>query len=561
MIIPNIDELKKYSIDELKNLCNDIREILINLSHNKAIHLSSNLGIVELSVALLYVFDSPEDKIVYDVGHQCYVHKILTNRNNLLHSIYTYKGLSGFQDPCESNHDLVSFGHSSTSLSFVQGVVENLPFLNYCIPVIGDASIANGLAFEALNNISYNQTKMIIILNDNGMSISKNVGGLANAYNDSLTKNFFNALNIDYLGPFDGNDIFQVVDVLKYVKNHSLTKPVLIHFKTVKGNGLDNAENDVDGIYHHTNLSPMVSKKNNLYGYVAAKHLSQLTKMDNSIRVFNAAMTLGSSFLEYSKKFVDNYEDVGICESHCVLKAVGAYWANKNVFVILYSTFLQRAFDQLCHDVSRNNAAITFLIDKADIAYAEGDTHHGIYDLAYLKSIPNFIITSPSSEFELKQLINLGYANKKNPFVIRYSKDQCFVRSKNIHFNFGDWVYLQKVKGSKTLIISYGQIINELYKVYENKNIDIVNAIFLTYYDLEQVKQILKSYQKIYVVEKVYFANNLYTDLVLIAYNNKIKTDIESICIKNSKVSFGQKEIIDKLLKIDINSITSKIVL
>ncbi|MDE6645971.1 MAG: 1-deoxy-D-xylulose-5-phosphate synthase, partial [Malacoplasma sp.] len=434
---------------------------------NKSLHFSSNLGIVELSLALLYVFDSPKDLILYDTGHQSYVHKMITNRWNKMDSIREYGGLSGFQNPSESEHDLISTGHSGNILSICQGYIENSENKNnFLIPVIGDAALSNGLAFEALNNISFNKTPMLIIVNDNGMSISKNVGGLHKMMSkiqmskvvfwtekflkkslyksefgkkiywfifkcfEKITgffkeKNFFEKLGFHYFGVIDGNNLKKVIHVLKRLKNLVKFGPIILHVKTIKGYGLKEAESDESGLFHSLNLSKLSVKEDPSYGEVAANFLEKLILYNNNIKIINPAMTLSSSFLELSQKFPSNYEDVGIAEEHAITKAAGIALTNKKVFVSIYSTFLQRGYDNVFHDVSRLELPIVFLVDRADISYHDGDTHHGIYDLGFLKSIPNTVICSPSNKYELEKLISLGYENKKGPFFIRYSKDVC----------------------------------------------------------------------------------------------------------------------------------------
>lgn len=596
MKIPKLNEMKKYKVKQLKELCSFIRQEIINLSKEKVIHLSSNLGIVELSTTLLYVFDSPNDQIMYDTGHQTYVHKILTGRYNLFKTIRDFNGLSGFQEPKESIHDFISTGHSGNMISIAQGINENKNNKNYFIPVVGDASISNGLSLEALNDVSYNKTKMIIIINDNEMSISKNVGAIHNlmskfkmskfnfiggnivrkimSKNNFLKKiylffstisykmfslfiknNFFESMDYKYIGLVDGHNIKKLIYAFEKAKWYSDIKPVIVHVKTKKGYGISNAISDFNGEYHSTTLEKNKFSNEIYYCDVAVNHIEKLLKENINIKILNPAMTYSTGFLNLSKKYKDNYEDVGIAEEHCVAKAVGIAKLNtKKVIVPIYSTFLQRTYDQLHHDVARNRLPITFLVDRADIAYGDGDTHHGIYDLAFLKSIPNTIVTSPSNKFELEKLIDMSLKNDKDPFFIRYGKDICLDVNVISEFNFGEWIHVQN-KNSNSLIISYGNIINELSKRYKNKKIDIINAIFLTKYDINFVLKILKKYMNIYVIEKTYYVSNLYSDLLKISFENKIKVNIKSISIKTNEIGFGSKEIIDKKLNIDFDSI------
>ncbi|BAC43863.1 1-deoxy-D-xylulose-5-phosphate synthase [Malacoplasma penetrans] len=600
--IPNYEDFKKMKLHELLDLAVLLRKKIIDISENKSAHLSSNLGIVELSMALLYVFDSPQDLIAYDTGHQCYVHKMITDRADKISTIRESNGLSGFQEPNESIHDFISTGHSGNILSICQGFIEkNNSKSKSVIPVIGDAAISNGLAFEALNNIAYNKTPMLIIINDNGMSISKNVGALHKIMSKFqmsksvfLTekilrkilfkkewskkiywsiyksfsklskffkgKNFFESLGFHYFGVIDGNNLKKTINVLKRIKNIVPFGPTILHVKTIKGLGYKEAELDDKGLYHSLKLSdPNLNSNNQTYGSVAANFLEKLIEYDNNIQIINPAMTLSSNFLNLSKKFPNNYEDVGIAEEHAVTKAAGMAIANKKVFVSIYSTFLQRSYDNLLHDVARLELPITFLVDRCDLSYSDGDTHHGIYDIGFLKSIPNTIITCASNKFELERLIILAYQNKSNPFFIRYTKEKCEDIEVKKEFSFGSWVYALQTKESKTCIISYGDIINDLKKEIKTKSIDLINAVFITNYQKENVLRILSTYKNIYVVEKVFDSNCLGDDLIILANENKLSCNIKKINIRNNKIGFGNKEDIDKKLNIDMNSIFAEI--
>lgn len=553
------EELKNKTIGELQSISNDVRKYLIELSKINSIHLSSNLGIVEISIGLLYCFDSPKDKIIYDTGHQCYVHKMITNRWDKIHTVRKQNGLSGFFEPSESIHDFVSLGHSGTSLSLASAIASTKED-KYVISVVGDAALNNGMIFEALNDIGNRQTKMIIIINDNGMSISKNVGAINNMLNsnESLIKSFFNSINLNYMGTYNGNDISLVVDMLKKAKTEVMNGPIVLHFKTTKGLGLKEAENDTVGMYHSNNK---VSKKNNskIYGDIAADKLIELLKLNNKIKILNPAMTLPTGFLNLATSYVNNYEDVGIAEEHAVTKASGYAINGYKTFIILYSTFLQRTYDQIMHDVSRLRLPITFLIDRCDISYGDGDTHHGIYDVAFIKTIPNSIISNASNNFVLTRLIDLSYENKSNPFFIRYTKENCALVNNYKNFNFGDWVY-EIYNQTDFLIISYGHIINEIKEkiVKNNFNCDLINAIFIKPINSEKILKIISKYKKIFVFENVYYQNCLYDDIAIICFENNINIELISINIKKSEIGFGDKKTIDVNNGIDVDNFFKK---
>lgn len=580
--IPKYEDLKKFNLDELESLAYTIRVKLIELSKEKHIHLSSNLGIVELSIALLYLYNSPNDKIIYDTGHQCYVHKILTNRYSKMRSIKDFGGLSGFQEPKESAHDFVSLGHSGTSISIAQAANElEDNYKSRYIPVIGDASLQSGVALEALNNIAFNKTKMLIVINDNGMSISKNVGqinyllsklkknhnGIENEKLQNLTlklknklnfhcssKDFFEIWGFKYFFVSNGHNIKELVNILKKAKYESKFGPVILHVKTIKGYGIKKAEEDVSGKYHAIHLDQ--PKKTKLtYGFLASNIISDLLKNDNNIFIYNPAMSYSSGFYTFHKNNPKHFEDVGIAEQHAVAKAIGASLVNKKVFVNIYSTFLQRAYD-FVYDIARLRLPVGFLLDRADISYVDGNTHHGIYDLAFLKAFNNTIITSPSNSYELDKLIRMSYLNNKNPFFIRYSNDECPIVDEFKDFEFGDWIWVNKRLGSKKCIISYGNIINELKKeINENHDFDLINAIFINNYNPNMVLKILNKYKTIFVVEKVVDTGCLANDLINIIYENNLKTKVIKINIKNNFIEFGNKIDVDKMLGFDVKNI------
>ncbi|MCF0217713.1 MAG: 1-deoxy-D-xylulose-5-phosphate synthase [Malacoplasma sp.] len=591
--IPSYLDFKKLNYEQLYSLSKLIRNELIKLSKHKKIHLSSNLGIVELSMGLLYEYDSPKDVILYDTGHQSYVHKMLTNRAHKMDSIRDYNGLSGFQSHKESIHDLISSGHSGSILSIAQGYSENRNNpSNNTIVVIGDAAISNGVCFEALNNIGYNQTPILIVINDNQMSISKNVGAIHNILNQLSSsnqtlnftnnllssKNFFEWMGFKYFYLKQGNNLKKVLQTLNKVKEYSNQMPTILHINTIKGFGFEDAENDVIGKYHSLQIKNLETtlnqdrkqsfsdtkkidckKPQNLFNNVVVNFLDKLLQIDNSIKIINPAMTYASGFLEFSERNEFNFEDVGIAEEHAVSKAAGIAITNRKVFVNIYSTFLQRAYDNILHDVARLRLPVVFLLESCDLSYGDGDTHHGIYDIGFLKSIPNTIITAPSNKYEVQKLISLAYENKHNPFFIRYAKDECVDVVQKKEFGFGSWVYVLKNIEAKTCVISYGNMINELNPILSNLRIDLINAIFITYYNVEFVTRILSLYKNVFVVEKVFDSNCLGDDLIKIAFDNKLNCKIQKINIATFEIGFGDKKSIDKKIGIDIDSITKKI--
>ncbi len=459
-------DLKQLNNEQLTALCAEIREKLITTVSANGGHLASNLGIVELTVAVHTVFDSPNDSILFDVGHQCYVHKLLTGRYDRFDTIRKEGGLSGFMSPSESEHDAFVSGHSSNSISAACGIAKANSLMgngNYAVPIVGDGAITGGMTFEALNNSGRNKEKLIVILNDNKMSISKNVGSLArhlsairtgrryihakenlrslvqkiplvgNKINRVLFRikqllkgalyncNYFESLGYYYLGPIDGNNIGAVIRALRSAKD--ISRPVIVHAITIKGNGYTPAEKNPTS-YHgvsHFDVDAGYSANSDCYSTVFGDALCELAAKDDKICAITAAMAEGTGLTAFRDKFKSRFFDVGIAEQHAVTYAAGlASKGYKPVFAV-YSSFLQRGYDQLIHDIAICDYNVTFAVDRAGIVGADGVTHQGIFDVAFLNTIPNIRVYSPSNYFELKQ--SLAHAvNEHGACVVRYPR-------------------------------------------------------------------------------------------------------------------------------------------
>ncbi|KFZ41069.1 MULTISPECIES: 1-deoxy-D-xylulose-5-phosphate synthase [Thermoactinomyces] len=465
------DELKKLPVEELPKLAEEIRRFLIESLSKTGGHLASNLGVVELTIALHYLFDSPRDKILWDVGHQAYVHKILTGRREMFSTLRQYKGLCGFPKMRESEHDCWETGHSSTSLSGAMGMVaaRDLKGEDYkVIPVIGDGALTGGMALEALNHIGESQSDMIVILNDNEMSISPNVGAIHNhlarlrtnkSYNkmkdeiqhllkkiptvgvpfaktlerikDSLkylvvSGVFFEHLGFTYIGPVDGHQLDELMESLRLAGK---TKgPVLVHVITRKGYGYKPAEDD-SVVYHGVGTYKIESgafqKKAGgppNYPSVFGKTLVKLAEKDERIVAITPAMLTGSKLEAFQKKFPQRCFDVGIAEQHAVTFAAGLATQGMKPVLAIYSTFLQRGYDQLVHDVCRQNLNVVFAVDRAGFVGEDGETHQGIYDIGYMRSQPNIVIMMPKDENELQHMIHTAVQYNDGPVAVRYSK-------------------------------------------------------------------------------------------------------------------------------------------
>ncbi len=494
-------DLKQLNKEQLTSLCAEIRDKLISTVSANGGHLASNLGIVELTVAVHTVFDSPNDSILFDVGHQCYVHKLLTGRYEKFDTIRKENGLSGFMSPSESEHDAFVSGHSSNSVSAACGIAKANALSgndNYVVPIVGDGAMTGGMIFEALNNSGRNKEKLIVILNDNKMSISKNVGSLTrhltairtgrryihakanlrsalqkipfvgNGINKFLfgvkqllkgalyNCNYFESLGYYYLGPIDGNNIQAVIRALRSAKD--ISRPVVVHVNTVKGFGYTPAEKNPTS-YHgvsHFDVDAGYSANSDCYSNVFGEALCKLARKDDKICAITAAMTEGTGLTKFRDEFKSRFFDVGIAEQHAVTYAAGlASKGYKPVFAV-YSSFLQRGYDQLVHDVAICDYNVTFAIDRAGIVGSDGVTHQGIFDVAFLNTIPNIRVYSPSGYDELKFYLERAL-NEKGACAVRYSRGNEGYRPDWSSDSFADYS-LHIGEDNATVAVTYGNL-------------------------------------------------------------------------------------------------------
>ena len=497
------DDLKKLPQDKLPQLCEEIRRFLIEKVSKTGGHLASNLGIVELSVALHYVFDSPDDHIMFDVGHQCYVHKLLTGRKDRFDSLRRLDGISGFLKPSESEHDCFVSGHASNSISAILGMArgDKLRGRNVSsVCVIGDGALTGGMAYEALNDAGRSGLPLIIILNDNDMSISKSVGGLAlwlsrirlkpkyfslkystqaflrkfgkaglraierisdfksDFKHKILPENIFSVLGFDYLGPADGNDIDSILPLLSQAKK--LNRPVVIHLKTVKGKGYSYSEEAPD-FYHGVSAfdsSKGTSSKSGLsFAKVFGDTMIDMSRRDDRVCAVTAAMDMGTGLSEYKQEFADRFFDVGIAEGHAVTMCAGMAKVGMIPVFAVYSTFLQRGYDQLLHDTALNGVHVVFGVDHTGSVGADGPTHHGLFDTSFLRSVPGMAIYAPSSYAELESALNMAVFDHTGPVAVKYPKGN--------EGGFGGNSFGKSsvclFEGTDVTLVSYGIMINE----------------------------------------------------------------------------------------------------
>jgi len=610
--IKNPKFLKHMQVNELEDLSCEIRSFIIDAVSRNGGHLSSNLGVVDLTIAIHKVFNSPKDKIIFDVSHQCYTHKILTGRASEFDKLRKKDGLSGFQKRSESEYDAYEAGHSSTSLSAALGMAlaRDKKHQRYnVIAVIGDGSMGNGLAYEALNHIGDVDTKLIIVLNDNEMSISKNVGGLHNSldkiraaykYNNAKknTKNFLNKipfigkrislgitnlkssfkklylkdgflfeeLGIKYYGPINGHDYKEMLEYLELAKKED--KPVLIHIITEKGKGYKYAEKDTQGLWHgvssfNKETGKFLSKNDGLVSWseVISNHLIELTKMNNTINVITPAMAGGSKLVKYQSIFPDNFIDVGIAEEHALVLANGLSIGGLIPFVSIYSTFLQRGYDQVLHDIARMNTHVILGIDRAGIVGEDGETHQGIYDLTFLLPIPNLIISTPKDSTEAGNLLYTAVM-MNSPFVIRYSKEKLEYKKDTYELlEIGSWEVLSS--GSDAVLITYGSFIpkalNIKNKLKSKIDLTVINARFQKPIDEKMYSDLLRKYKNIFIYEEQTFINSLGSYLVNYANEKKYKGQIRIFAIPDEFILQGKRDEIFKNLELDEESVAQRI--
>ncbi len=542
--------VKKLSYNELKILAEEIRIFLVDNVSKTGGHLASNLGIVEITIALHYVFDSPNDKLLFDVGHQSYVHKILTGRAKEFTTLRQFDGLSGYISRSESVHDCFESGHSSTSISTQLGMLYANNFDRDVISIIGDASIANGVAFEALNYTAELNKKPIVILNDNKMGISKSVGSLNKRLSEIRgtkfwrgfksffrkifpnfvlnflhkikrgvkgflqSDNIFEDLGYDYFGPYNGNDIKEVIKALNKIKKNN--KPVLLHLITEKGKGYKFAENDEKGNFHGVgsfdpNVGLTTKENDNSFSTIMA---SSLIKMRESVdfKVICPAMLGGTKLDLFQDVYPNDILDVGIAEEHAVSMASGIALENQNVVVVMYSTFAQRAYDYFLNDIARQNLRILVCLDRAGIVGEDGSTHQGIYDITMFNSMPNFKIAMPMNANEALSLTRY-YFSQAAPMVIRYPKGNASIGEDKIIID-ESWYYLLN-NNSDVCVISYGNDLERIKCIVEenNLNVDIVNALFIKPLDLKIIKS-LNKYKSVLIYEQVVKSNSLGSNII-----------------------------------------------
>jgi 1-deoxy-D-xylulose-5-phosphate synthase len=554
--IDSPDDLNNLSISELSLLSDELAEFMDNIIQKHGGHYSSPLGVVDLSVALHHVYNSPKDKIIWDIGHQSYPHKILTGRRDSFHTLRQKDGISGFLKRSESPHDIIGAGHSSTSISSALGVAHARDMAgtdDKVVAIIGDGGMTGGLAYEGLNNLGYHKTQLTIILNDNSMSISPSVGALSHyltrvvtnpTYNkvrnelwnltgkipDSFSKFvrkslrkteegikgfftpgiFFEELGLRYIGPIPGHDMDELVRTLNAVKD--FPNPTLVHVYSDKGKRSKKAEKEPVKYYSLSGNKNKAKVKVNSapsYSTVFGNTITKLAETDSKIYCITAAMEIGTGMSNFVKKYPDRYIDVGIAEGHAVTYSCGIATGGYKPIIPFYSTFIQRAYDNIFHDVLLQELPVIFCMDRAGVVGPDGPTHHGVYDISLLRNLPNIIITAPKDGNELKNLIATGLTLKKKSMSIRYPKDTSYNYDENTSpeiLEIGSWEELEI--GENVVILAVGSmvgVVKENYKGICNQlkfKPSVINARFIKPLDCNLLNKISKSYDLIITMEE-----------------------------------------------------------
>lgn len=578
-IVNSPQDLKSFSTANLKFLAEELRHFIINIVATKEGHLGASLGVTELSIALHYVFNTPEDLIVWDVGHQAYCHKILTGRKAVFHTNRQLNGISGFPKRDESEYDTFGVGHSSTAISAGLGMAIASQLKGELnkqhIAVVGDASIASGMAFEGLNHAGVTNSNLLVILNDNAIGIDPSVGALKQ-YLTNVKKgiktqdNIFEALNFNYSGPIDGHDLDLLISELTRLKN--VNGPKLLHIITTKGKGLKQAEEDQvkyhapgkfnaeTGDLEHKLNDNLPPKFQDVFGLT----LVELAEQNEKIIGITPAMPTGSSVKFMMDAFPERAFDVGIAEQHAVTLAAGMATQGLVPFCNIYSTFLQRAYDQVIHDVALQKLPVIFCLDRAGLVGEDGATHHGVFDMAYLNCIPNMIIMAPRNEMELRNIMYTAQLGLDRPIAIRYPRG----RGINVNWkcDFSEIIIgtgVQLKEGDKLAILSVGTVATEIDLAINQSecpdDIAHYDMRFIKPLDLNLLHNICKKYHNIITVEDGCLTGGFGSLIKTFALDNKYNVNIISMGIPDEFIEHGSVKELKALVALNSDAITEKI--
>src|SRR3989344_121817 len=602
-------DLKKLSKSQLKALSQEIRDKIIEVVSKNGGHLGGPLGAVELTLAVHYVFNAPYDKIVIDTGHQSYPHKLVTGRKNNFHTLRQYKGVCGFCNIAESEYDVFGAGHASTAISAALGIAKARDYQSQkhkVVAIVGDGALTAGLAFEGLNNTGYSKTNILVVLNDNRMSISPNVGAISSYLNKIVLKPgyfelrkrtrellekipgigkeeidrvfkvqerlrtitnegiFFESMGFQYFGPIDGHSLDELIPALQNVKN--LEGPVLLHVKTEKGKGYAFAEKDIDKFHGMSPFDPINGQKyvataKMTYTDAFANALIRIAEDDKRIVAITAAMKSGTGLNKFEKHFPERTIDVGIAEQHSVTFAAGLAIAGMKPVCAIYSTFLQRAYDQIIHDVCLQNLGVIFALDRAGLVGDDGPTHNGPFDIAYFRAIPNITIMVPKDENELQHMLYTATL-LKSPVSIRYPRGNAVgvgLDSELKKIEIGKAEVIKE--GKDLLILGVGPILYDAIDVVQEIkcNATIINARFAKPLDEELILKHARKIKNIITLEEGTLNGGFGSAVLELLNKNKIKSNVKMIGIPDDFIEHGKPDIQKKLAGIDRESIKNSI--
>ena len=590
--IQSPQDIKQLDLDQLQSLVDEIRAFLIENIQKTGGHLAPNLGTVELTVAMHYVFDTPDDSFVFDVGHQAYTHKILTGRLDKMSTLRKKDGLSGFTKRSESDHDAFGAGHSSTSISAALGISigNKINQVNHkSIAVIGDGALTGGMSFEALNHAGDSDADLLIILNDNDMSISKNVGAMnkyltklisGKVYSTMKSKSLgflekmpmihefakrseehlkgmvlpstlFEELGVDYFGPIDGHDLPMLVKTLQNLKQ--LKMPRLLHIITKKGYGLKTAENDPCKFH---GIAPAESNSSTLpsYSSVFGQWLLDTASNDSKLMAITPAMCTGSGMSEFEIQFPNQYFDVGIAEQHAITFAGGLATQGLKPVVAIYSTFLQRGYDQLIHDIALQNLNVLFAIDRAGLVGADGATHAGSFDLSFLRCIPNLIIMAPSNAVEMYQMLNSAY-QLDGPVCVRYPRGTSLIKD----YTNNNTIEIGKANiariGKKIAVFAFGTTLDQALIAGEDLDATVVDMRFIKPLDESLILDLSKTHQQLITIEDNAITGGAGSSVSELLHAHKINTTLTLLGLPDSFTEQGSQEELYTLYGLDADAI------
>ena len=600
-------DLRLLDRSQLPQLADELRKELISAVSETGGHLGAGLGVIELTIALHYMFDTPKDRLIWDVGHQAYPHKILTGRREAFKKIRQLGGISGFLKIDESPYDCYGAGHTSTSISAALGFAhmrDKNKSNEKVLAIIGDGAMTGGLAYEALNNLGYHRTQLTVVLNDNSLSISESVGALSKyltkittnpIYNklrsnvkditekvpvisDQLKKilkktesgmkvsltdgGLFEELGIRYIGPIDGHDLNELIRVFKTIKE--IDSPVLLHIYTNKSKRIKHFNSNDAVKYYSLSGSKKKTNLNSVtFSKVFGKSILNLAK-DFDFRCITAAMDVGTGLSEFSKIYADRYIDVGIAEQHALTYSSGISASGNIPIVAIYSTFIQRAFDQIIHDIAIQNLPLIICMDRAGLVGPDGPTHHGIFDISFLRMIPNIVVTSPKDGFELHDLLFTALKVKKI-FSIRYGKIDTNYKEDYIPklLEIGSWDNL--LEGDDIALLSVGSMVNHALEVAEklkeknNLNVGVINCRFIKPLDEKMLSKIMKKYKYIFTIEEGCLQGGFGSSILEYSSNCSYSNIINLIAIDNMFVDHGSRSELLDMTNLSPDKIYNKI--